>query len=122
MIKSRELEWLLILVLLVKRQVVESSIIFIKMVSTKTIDGNGNLFLIMMGFGVCTWELQINFFFKYILFTHYLMWCTGIWVFIILVGGVLVSTWSSHVLTPTCVDTNTNWFSLFLYIYIYEPC
>jgi len=64
MIKSRELEWLLMLVLLVKRQVVESSIIFIKMVSTKTINGNGNLFLIMMGFGVCTWELQIIFFFK----------------------------------------------------------
>ena len=45
MLKSWEPKRLLIPVLLVKRQVVESSIIFIKMVSTKTIDGNDNLFL-----------------------------------------------------------------------------
>ena len=88
----------------------KKNFIKVKMVSTKTIDGNGNLFLLyiyiinnffltMMGFGFCTWELQL-FIIKKKTF-YLLIICCGILaygVFIILVGGVLVSTRSYFIL------------------------
>ena len=77
------------------------------MVSTKTIDGNGNLFLLyiyiyiinnffltMMGFGFCTWELRLFIIKKYILFTHCLLWHTGMLDFHH--PGWLVECWCQH--------------------------
>ena len=90
----------------------KKNFIKIKMVSTKTIDGNGNLFLLyiyiyiinnffltMMGFGFCTWELRL-FIIKKKTF-YLLIICCGILaygVFIILAAGVLVSTRSYFIL------------------------